>query len=167
MNKIVLVLAMVLPTVLLFQNCQKPVKFGNSQTENLASKGSSGILAPVQNDSEDDVSNEPIVPVPPIPPKDDADPDAQSGPMDHVCILEGSGSSVKLGLANESAAGQTSGSQTLCMSIHACVDIASKAFDVKFAQPRGYCKSIAEDSAELRAISDAEMRDLIDSILGH
>lgn len=58
---------------------------------------------------------------------------------EYVCILDGPGNSVRLGIVSEAlqAVGHTP--TTLCMSQSACLQIANQKFVVKAAVKRGYC----------------------------
>ena len=76
-----------------------------------------------------------------------------------ICILEGPGKSVKLGLRPNSLAAGTSADQAVCMSQNACLNIASKAFSVKMADRRGFCKQ-AKASGRV-SMSDAQMEEAV------
>lgn len=64
-----------------------------------------------------------------------------SDQQNSVCILEGPGESIKLGLSEENLVqGVKAVSRVLCMSQKACLEIASTKFKVKEAEERAYCK---------------------------
>lgn len=78
-----------------------------------------------------------------------------SSSTNFICILEGPGKSVKLGLRPSALAGGTSADQAVCMSQNACLNIASKAFSVKMADRRGFCKQAGASGRV--SMSDAQM----------
>lgn len=82
-----------------------------------------------------------------------------SSAANFICILEGPGKSVKLGLRPNSLAAGTSADQAVCMSQNACLNIASKAFSVKMADRRGFCKHSGTSSRV--SMSDAQMEEAV------
>jgi hypothetical protein len=89
----------------------------------------------------------------------DGDHSGSSSKAAFVCILEGPGKSVKLGLRTSSLAAGNSADQAVCMSQNACLNIASKAFSVKMADRRGFCK---HSSASGRvSMTDAQMEEAV------
>jgi hypothetical protein len=76
-----------------------------------------------------------------------------------LCILEGPGNSVKLGLRPNSLAAGTSADQAVCMSENACINIASKAFSVKMADRSGFCKQAGAGGRVF--MSDAQMEEAV------
>lgn len=90
----------------------------------------------------------------------DDDKDDSKSAMSYVCILEGPGKSVKLSyVADEGAWGDESASQAACMSKNACLNIASKAFNVKSAESRGFCKSSSSANGGHVQMTDKEVED--------
>lgn len=79
-----------------------------------------------------------------------------------ICILEGPGKSVKLGLRPTALASGTSADQAVCMSQNACLNIASKAFSVKLADRRGFCKQ-SKASGRV-SMSDAQMEEAVTKV---
>jgi len=78
----------------------------------------------------------------------------------HICILEGSGKSVRLGLVGENQLGEIGSTQNaVCMSKEACLNIVSQRFDVVSAEKRGFCKG---KSPQVFHLSSAQLRDLLD-----
>ena len=75
---------------------------------------------------------------------------------DDVCILDGPGKSVKLGMTEQGTPqGQNPVPDVLCMSANACLNIASKAFKVQGPEFRGYCK--ANGNPHVTHITDAQL----------
>lgn len=76
----------------------------------------------------------------------------------YLCVLEGPGKSVKLNYVSGAGAfADESASDAACMSKHACLNIASKAFRVKLAEQRGFCKNAAK-SGRVR-LSDKQVEE--------
>lgn len=132
-----------------FQNCQK-AEISSASTD--ASAKVDGNLIPVTANDPEDASGSVLQPgelqtsntitmeppvVPPPAPGNGNHVDSNSG--DYVCILEGPGKSVKLGIDSR-LQGQNPVPGVLCMSANACLKIASQAFGVKGPEFRGYCK---------------------------
>lgn len=89
----------------------------------------------------------------------DYDHDSSPSVAMYVCILEGPGKSVKLGMRSNGLAGGNSADQAVCMSKEACLNIASKAFSVKMAESRGFCK---QSSASGRvSLSNAQVEEAV------
>jgi hypothetical protein len=65
--------------------------------------------------------------------------DCEKNRLQSICILEGPGRSVRLGLINDelAAVGQTP--RVVCTTERACSEIVSKKFDVKSSERRGFC----------------------------
>lgn len=73
----------------------------------------------------------------------------------YVCILEGNGKSVKLGVREgQFVADNTSASIAACMSKNACETIVAAKTQVKAAYVRGFCKS---NNPHVTLMSDAEV----------
>lgn len=158
-----------------FQNCQKAA---------ISASDSYSKLTPVvQNDPEDGDANgeleQPATPEdpvdPPAPPtrpgNGNGNPGAgNNGNSDdytgnYVCILEGPGKSVKLGMSVEGVPrGQNKIPQVLCMSKNACLNIASQAFGVKGPYFRGYCK-LPQHNPHVTHITDADLQTKVDDLL--
>lgn len=81
---------------------------------------------------------------------------SRDGSGDNVCILAGPGKSVKLGIESGKLQGQNAIPNVLCMSANACLNIASKLFDVKGPEFRGYCKSPG-GNPHVQHITDADL----------
>jgi hypothetical protein len=78
----------------------------------------------------------------------------------HVCILEsGSGKSVRLGKTSGDLT-QDTGVDDVCMSEKACLGTVSKAFAVKGAEKRGYCKEKSGNPNVVK-MTDKEVEDSI------
>lgn len=164
-----------------FQNCQ-PAKVSASD--------SSSKLAPLtQNDVEDTADGavaqegedpaapvDPVDPIPPTNPPTSENPPGKKPPKtppggganadgsgQYVCILEGPGKSVKLGVLND-LGGQHKIPQVLCMSRAACLNIASQAFEVKGPEFRGYCK-LPHGNPHVVHVTDAELQTKVDEYL--
>lgn len=79
----------------------------------------------------------------------------------HVCILESTrGNSVRLGHSSGDLSQDTSAVNDVCMSEKACLETVSKAFAVKGAEKRGYCKE-SNGSSNFVKMSDKEVEDAI------
>jgi hypothetical protein len=158
--------------ITMFQNCQKAAY--TSSSEDSLSKAQS-VLTPVQSDDPEDASGQIVQPSQDEPSPDEpsqdvvthgngqdngnriengTENDGVSG--DYVCILDGPGKSIKLGLADK-LQGQNAIPGVLCMTAHACLDIASQAFGVKGPELRGYCKS-AHGNPNVTHISDTDLQ---------
>lgn len=87
---------------------------------------------------------------------------SSSASAHYICILEGPGKSIKLGLRPNALAAGTTADQAVCMSRNACLNIASKAFSVKMAHSRGFCKQ-ASASGRV-SMSDAQMEDAVNKV---
>jgi len=176
MSRIMIILSS-LCMVLLFQNCQKTVSFGS---DTLGSLKSEGDLIPLVSDDDDDKNDNPdnangeivvdgdgnsMPPappvIPPVPgngkgPEKEAPSVQQGNGTGYICILDGPGKSVRLGV---SASGQLQGQnpipRVLCMSREACLNIVSAKFNVKGPHKRGFCK--ANGNPHVIRVSDAEM----------
>jgi len=169
MKKILAVLGLTL-VMAAFQNCQ-PARI--SADESALSKTE---LTPVVSDDPEDAEGEIAQPDDPADPNDPGTPvdvDTPDHPGNgngngkkdasglYVCILEGPGKSVKLGVT---AAGVPQGQNprpgVLCMSKNACLNIASQIFGVKGPEFRGYCKLPIRP--HVTHITDAQMQVKVD-----
>ncbi len=165
-----------------FQNCQK--------AQISASDSYSKLEPVVQNDVEDGVDgtleqpatpeDSPVVEAPPAPPagpgngngngngggnNDTPNGGNKNYTGNYVCILEGPGKSVKLGMSTEGVPrGQNKIPQVLCMSKNACLNIASQAFGVKGPYFRGYCK-LPQRNPHVTHITDAQLQVKVDDLL--
>lgn len=90
-------------------------------------------------------------------------PDADDADGRFVCILEGPGKSVKLGMT-DALGGQNKIPKVLCMSRAACLDIASQAFEVKGPEFRGYCK-LPHGNPHVIHVTDEELQQKVDDFL--
>lgn len=121
----VMVIASILGSLVLFQNCQG-AEHGSNAASSVDSK--SMTLGASETDDSEDTTAEPA---------DDREDEDGS----YVCILDGPGKSVKLAVSDQSAQGQNAVPGVVCMSAHACSDIVSQKMKVKGPERRGYCKA--------------------------
>lgn len=93
---------------------------------------------------------------------DHGDDDSSShSKASHVCILESTGgNSVRLGKTSGELSQDTSAVNDVCMSEKACLETVSKAFAVKGAEKRGYCKEKSGNPNVVK-MSDKEVEDAI------
>lgn len=156
--------------VLSFQNCQKAA-LSSGSNDNLSK--ADGVLTPVTaNDPEDAQGTilQPDAPTSDTPTTDT--PPTDMGPYTsvdsgdgNVCILDGPGKSVKLGMTSAGVPkGQNKIPQVLCMSANACLKIASQYFVVKGPEFRGYCK-LPHGNPHVTHISDADLQLKINDLL--
>jgi len=73
-----------------------------------------------------------------------------------VCILDGPGKSVKLGLIDGDLQGKNAVPSVVCMTERACGQIVARAFAVKSAEKRGYCK-IDSGNPNVIHMTDAQL----------
>ncbi len=160
-----------------FQNCAKTsFKDSGGAGDGQVAKASSLVAvedAEVDNEVEIDDSGmdaEPDVTVrdDDMGPKKDRSEDRSDvdAPTDHandlvVCILEGPGKSIKLGLIEDDLSGVHAVSKAICVSRQTCLVEVAKKFNVKSAEKRGYCKRHADD----RVLSDSEVQELLENML--
>lgn len=142
-----------------FQNCQK-AEISSASTD--ASAKVDGNLIPVTANDPEDASGSVLQPgemqtpntitmEPPV-----VGNHVGSSSADYVCILEGPGKSVKLGIDSR-LQGQNPVPGVLCMSANACLKIASQAFGVKGPEFRGYCK-LPHGNPHVSHITDADLQ---------
>jgi len=96
---------------------------------------------------------------------DDDDRDEHSNSKasaSYVCVLESSsgGKNVRLGQTANGLSNDQSAVNDVCMSEKACLETVSKAFAVKGAEKRGYCKE-SNKSENFVQMSDKEVEDAI------
>jgi hypothetical protein len=96
---------------------------------------------------------------------DDDDSDDHSNSKtaaSYVCVLESSsgGKNVRLGHTAGGLSNDQSAVNDVCMSEKACLETVSKAFAVKGAEKRGYCKE-SNKSDNFVQMSDKEVEDAI------
>lgn len=105
-----------------------------------------------RDDDEDDDDHE----------KDDDDHSNSKSDATYVCVLESSsgGKSVRLGQTSNGLSNDQSAVNDVCMSEKACLETVSKAFAVKGAEKRGYCKE-SNKSSNFVKMSDKEVEDAI------
>ncbi len=92
--------------------------------------------------------------------RDDNDHDDDHKKASFVCVLGGSGSSTRLGQSSAGLSSDTSAVNDVCMSEKACLETVSKAFQVKGAEKRGYCKEKSGNPNVVR-MSDKDVEDAI------
>lgn len=90
--------------------------------------------------------------------KCDKDKGVADKSQSYVCVLDGSGQSVKLAYVDNKLVGKNATANDLCMSVNACERIVSQKFKVKQAAFRGFCKN---NSAQSIPMSDAQINELI------
>lgn len=73
----------------------------------------------------------------------------------YVCILQGPGKSVKVGIVSDLLGGGSSAAASVCMSKRACLELMSQKFAVKAAEKRGYCPAKNPNAVNM---SDAEIK---------
>lgn len=101
----------------------------------------------------------PVASVPP-PVEHDEDENEHEHEMEdadrsYVCILQGPGKSVKVGIVSDVLGGGNSAAASVCMSKRACLELMSKKFPVKSAEKRGYCPAKSPNAVNM---SDAEIK---------
>jgi hypothetical protein len=74
--------------------------------------------------------------------------------LNFVCVLRGNGKSERVGLSSGSLAGQVGTPQDVCMSENACLKILASKFEVRSAEPRGFCSNL---SAHVVSMTDLEI----------
>lgn len=84
-----------------------------------------------------------------------------SSGQDYVCVLDGSGKSVKLSYIENQLKGKVGTENDLCMSKSACVTLVASKFKVKEAAFRGFCKN---NSAHSIQMSDDQIKSLIEKL---
>lgn len=178
--------------VLAFQNCQKAALTTSGDPEgklmavtaNDPEDASGAVVQPAGDDSLQTPGTGAQQPPddgkgPEVPPVDGGNPGSGNPGNGHpgngnangkdkggnyVCILEGPGKSVKLGLGqDDKAGGQNKIPRVLCMSQNACLNIASQVFGVKGPEKRGYCK-LPQGNPHVFHITDAQMQVKVDEL---
>lgn len=84
--------------------------------------------------------------------------ESSAGQASYVCLLDGNGKSVRVGLVNAALGATTSTPQTVCMTQHACLEILSQSFAVVTAERRGYCNG---RNPHVVNLSDDQIKDLV------
>lgn len=99
----------------------------------------------------------PVVTVPPPVEHDEDEHEHELEDPDHsyVCILQGPGQSVKVGIVSDLLSGGRSAAASVCMSKRACLELMSQKFAVKAAEKRGYCPAKNPNAVNM---SDAEIK---------
>ena len=102
----------------------------------------------------------PVVMVPPPVDHDPVEHDDDEHEMEdadhsYVCILQGPGKSVKVGIVSDLLGGGSSAAASVCMSKRACLELMSQKFPVKAAEKRGYCPAKNPNAVNM---SDAEIK---------
>ncbi|MBK7890757.1 MAG: hypothetical protein IPJ84_07895 [Bdellovibrionales bacterium] len=99
----------------------------------------------------------PVVTVPPPVEHDEDEHEHEMEDADHsyVCILQGPGKSVKVGIVSDLLGGGSSAAASVCMSKRACLELMSQKFAVKAAEKRGYCPAKNPNAVNM---SDAEIK---------
>lgn len=77
--------------------------------------------------------------------------------LEYVCIVEGPGKSNKIGFQS-SLISQNGTPGDVCMTKQACLSIVSKAFAVKSAEKRGFCKN---SNSNVFSMTDAQIQALV------
>ncbi len=73
-----------------------------------------------------------------------------SNGLEHICILEGPGKSVRAGYTNAGIEAVGSTPRTICTSYEGCLAIGDARGDLKSIEsPRGYCKNDSADSVQM------------------
>lgn len=164
-----------------FQNCQEAKV---SSSESSLSEKSGQLIAVTADDPEDAsgsvvqedeeyVGNDDTDPTPgpgmsggaPTPPGqckkncNNGNGNGQPNKSDgyYVCILEGPGKSVKLGLSDTGLGGQNPVPGVVCVSRKGCLEIAAQVFEVKGPEFRGYCKEPG-GNPHVGRLTDAELQ---------
>lgn len=78
-----------------------------------------------------------------------------------VCILEGPGKSMKLGLIDNELRAKRATPSSVCMTKHACLNLVSQRFGVKSAKKVGFCKGNGAPKAHTIRLSDDEILELL------
>lgn len=137
-----------------FQNCAKTdfSSAGSPQADSSPKNGEVRILA--EDDSREEDREEEVR---------DRDDDSQCDRFDQgkssdlvVCILEGPGTSMKLGLENGSLAGGNSSRDHLCIPKSTCLNAVADVMPVKGTMAK-YCKN----SRNVLRLTDAEVREML------
>ncbi|MCB0392282.1 MAG: hypothetical protein KDD58_13400 [Bdellovibrionales bacterium] len=104
------------------------------------------------------------------PPKENKEPKTAKDPSgkecdkskaSYICILEGPGKSIRIGLINSTLAENGQTPETICMSKTACEEIIDQKFVVKSAETRGFCKG---KNPHVHHLTDEEIQTLVDNI---
>lgn len=80
---------------------------------------------------------------------------------DYICILEGNGKSIRLGIDGRDLQEVNNTPKTVCMSEASCLQIAKTKLRVKSAEKRGYCKG---NSPHVVILDMQQMIGLIDKL---
>ncbi len=175
MKKVIAILATG-SMLILFQNCQKSTFSEETSATNF--KSDSQLVPVIQNDPEDaegeilqpdeDTGNNNEGPRPKGPPGQ-TPPGLNNNPGHsnteggyYVCILDGPGKSVKMGIATQ-LQGQNPIPGVVCVTRHGCLEIASQYFTVKGPEFRGYCK-LPHGNPHVSHMTDAELQKKIDEL---
>lgn len=86
------------------------------------------------------------------------DEEDSDGSGKYICILEGSGKSIRLGYSGGGLVeiGQTP--KVVCMSQNACLNIVSQKFSVKGPEERGFCPN---KNPHVIHLTDSQLSDLL------
>jgi hypothetical protein len=90
---------------------------------------------------------------------DDQDGNAQGA--NYICILEGPGESVRLGVLSDVLQDNGHTPDTVCMTKEACLNIVSQKFQVKDAVVRGFCPG---KNPHVVPLTDAQIKEKIDKL---
>lgn len=159
-----LIILMMSGMMMFFQNCQR-MALTSSDSEGLLK---AGVLAPVNSNGSEDAQGD--IPQPGETPPGGGTPelpvvDTSGDTGEYVCILNGPGKSIKLGLtAGGAPAGQHKIKAVLCMTENACLNIASQAFEVQGAYFRGYCK-LPHGNPHVIHITEGQLQEKVNKIL--
>ncbi|MCB0363297.1 MAG: hypothetical protein KDD35_11270 [Bdellovibrionales bacterium] len=78
-----------------------------------------------------------------------------------ICVLDGPGKSVRLGLIDNVLSQNDQTPRTVCLSKFACEELVSEKFYVKAAEPRGYCP---DKNPHVISLTDEQIVDLISKL---
>lgn len=97
----------------------------------------------------------PVVTVPPPVEPEEDEHEMEDADYSYVCILQGPGKSVKVGIVSDLLSGGNSSGASVCMSKRACLELMSQKFPVKAAERRGYCPAKNPNAVNM---SDTEIK---------
>ncbi|MDZ4660104.1 MAG: hypothetical protein SGJ18_00660 [Pseudomonadota bacterium] len=158
MSKVTLSLLSLLAAILFFQNCSKVGFSSNSgnltkvagdpgaTSANVSEDGDDNLLPLGDGEGEGEVVEE------------DGDDDSDGLAANYICILKGPGKSIRVGFVGGELVEHGRTPKVVCMSRSACLNIISKAFDVKYPVKRGFCPN---KNPHVIPFSDSELQDLI------
>lgn len=166
-----LILFILLSVFVVFQNCGK-VEFYSSNGTLMPKTDNEEVSAIDDDVNSDEPSDEPSVDEPPIeeppvaqepepPGNSGQDRPNQQGNGRFICILEGPGKSVRLGISSELMLENGHTPDTVCMSERACREIVSQKFQVKGPEERGFCP---DHNPHVISMTDEQIQEKINSL---